>query len=310
MMRKIVVGTRESKLAVTQTKWVIEQLKNKGVKNDFDIKYISTKGDRNQNVALSKVGGPGIFIDDIENLLAKNEIDFAVHSLKDLPVEISQQFTIAAIPSREDARDAFIGRNGRTLKELPENAVIGTSSARRAAQLKAVCPNVNTKWIRGAVDARLKQLDEGKYDGIILAVAGLKRLGIEHVISEYLPIEQFTPAVGQGALAIECRTDDKEVIEILQNINDVEDEKAVKTERAFIRILDKEDKAPIGACATVASDMITLFTSVASIDGEKVLTYKAQGKTIDEVVNDAVSHLRALGAEKLIEEAKMEIERE
>src|SRR5690625_368721 len=170
MMRKIVVGTRESKLAVTQTKWVIEQLKNKGVKNDFDIKYISTKGDRNQNVALSKVGGPGIFIDDIENLLAKNEIDFAVHSLKDLPVEISQQFTIAAIPSREDARDAFIGRNGRTLKELPENAVIGTSSARRAAQLKAVCPNVNTKWIRGAVDARLKQLDEGKYDGIILAV--------------------------------------------------------------------------------------------------------------------------------------------
>lgn len=309
-MRTLVVGTRESKLAVTQTKWVIEQLKTQGVKNNIDIKYISTKGDRNQQVALSKVGGAGIFIDDIENALSNKEIDFAVHSLKDLPVELPREFTIAAIPPREDARDAFIGRNEQIINELPDNAVIGTSSARRAAQIKALYPHIETRWIRGAVDVRLKQLEEGKYDGIILAVSGLKRLGLEHVITDYLPIDQFTPAVGQGALAIECRTDDDEVIQVLRKLNNTNDEQAILAERAFIRELDKEDKAPIGACATVEGDTISLFTSVASIDGETVLTYKAEGNSIDEVVDNAVQYLRDAGAEKLIKDAIMEIDQQ
>lgn len=309
-LRKIVVGTRESKLAVTQTKWVIDQLKKQGVANEFEIRYISTKGDRNQQVALSKVGGQGIFSDDIERALENKEIDFAVHSLKDLPLELDEQFTIAAIPEREDHRDAYIGRNNVSIKELPDGAVIGTSSARRKAQIKALYPNIETKWIRGAVDARLKQLDEGKYDGIILAVAGLKRLDLEHVITDYLPVENFTPAAGQGALAIECRSDDEEVIELVRKVNDPNSEKSILIERAFMYELDKEDKAPIGAYAHVEGDDITLYTSVASIDGETVLTYQAKGNSIEEVVEEAVRHLKEQGAEKLIREAKMELDNE
>lgn len=307
-MRKIIVGTRESKLAVTQTKWVIEQLKQAGVENEIEIKYISTKGDRKQNVSLTKMGG-GVFIQDIEEALQNKEIDFAVHSLKDLPITMCDDFIIAAIPEREDYQDAFIGRNGITLKNLQEGAVIGTSSPRRAAQIKSLLPHVETKWIRGAVDARLKQLEEGKYDGIILAVAGLKRLGFTDVITEYLPADVFVPAAGQGALAIECRTDDEEIKEILSKINHPNAEKAVKTERAFIQLLDEEDKAPIGAYAKVENEEIVLHTSISSIDGEKTLTFTAKGTSPDEVANVAAEGLKKQGAEKLIFDAKMELDK-
>lgn len=309
-MRTFIIGTRESKLAVTQAKWVMEELKKAGVPNEFTLKYISTKGDRKQNVSLAKVGGTGIFIQDIEEALEKKEIDFAVHSMKDLPAMLDDRFIIGSVPIREDHRDAFIGRNGIKLADLQEGAIIGTSSARRAAQIKAILPHVETKWIRGAVDARIKQLEEGKYDGIILAVAGLKRLGIEKVITEYLPADTFIPAVGQGALAIECRSEDDETKQVLRTINDVNTETAAITERIFVRLLDEEDKAPIGAYATVENNDIILYTSVASINGEQILTFTAKGASPEEVATTAANELKKKGAKELIEEAKWELDKE
>lgn len=309
-MRKIIVGTRASNLAVTQTNWVIDQLKNVGVQHDIEIKTISTKGDRKTDVALSKVGGTGIFSDDIEAALANKDIDFAVHSLKDLPVEMKEEFTIAAFPKREDHRDAFIGGNEKRLEELPAGAVIGTSSARRAAQIKALNPDIKTAWIRGAVDQRLEQLENGKYDGIILAVAGLKRLGLEHVIAQYLPADHFVPAVGQGALAIQCRRDDTEVMTILQTINDEETEVATRTERLLIRQLDKEDQAPIGAYAEVVKGKITLYCSVASVDGNTVISAKSTGTSPQAVAKACAEQLIKKGALSLIEQAKLELTKE
>lgn len=309
-MRKVIVGTRESNLAVTQTKWVINELKKLEVPYDFELKYISTKGDRNQQVSLSKVGGTGIFIQDIEAALHSKEIDFAVHSLKDLPAHLPDEFVIGAIPTREDHRDAYIGRANKKLADLKKGAIIGTSSARRAAQIKAKYPHLKTEWIRGAVDARIKQLEEGKYDGIILAVAGLKRLGITDVITEYLPADQFTPAAGQGALAIECRNDDAEMKELLTKINDSDSEIAIKTEREFVNRLDEEDKAPIGAYALVENSEIILYASVASIDGEKIITCTSKGDSIQAVAEYAANNLIEQGAKEMIQVAKEELNKE
>ncbi|MEI3605845.1 hydroxymethylbilane synthase [Pseudogracilibacillus sp. SE30717A] len=309
-MRKVIVGTRESTLAVTQTKQIIQKLKDLQVPYEFELKYISTKGDRNQKVSLSKVGGVGIFIQDIEDALRNKEIDFAVHSLKDLPAYLDDEFTIAAIPKREDHRDAYIGRNNIPLGELPEGAIIGTSSARRAAQIKAKYPYLKTQWIRGAVDARIQQLQDGKYDGIILAVAGLKRLGITDVITEYLPANDFTPAAGQGALAIECRNEDEDMIELLTKINDSDSEIAIKTEREFVNLLDDEDKAPIGAYAHLDNGEIVLYTSVASMDGEQILTCTSKGDTIKAVAEYAANKLIEEGAKSMVEAAKEELDKE
>ena len=172
-MRKIIVGTRTSKLAMIQTHWVIDQLKKSGVEHEFEIKEFVTKGDKNLSVSIQDVGGSGIFTDELEESLLNHDIDFAVHSLKDIPAQLPEKLVISAIPVREDARDAYIARNHVKLADLPSGAVIGTSSPRRAAQILLKRPDVKTEWIRGPVDARLQQLEEGKYDAIILAAPGL-----------------------------------------------------------------------------------------------------------------------------------------
>ena len=306
-MRSIVVGTRGSELALTQTKMVIEQLKSVGVTNKFEIKTISTKGDQNLSVALHKVGGSGIFSDELQVELIRGSIDFAVHSLKDLPLEMDNNFILASFPKREDHRDAFIGRNNKTLSELSEGAVIGTSSARRAAFINAYYPHLRTKTIRGPVDSRIEQLQEGKYDGIILAVAGLKRLNLSDLITEYLPEDQLIPAAGQAALAIECRSDDQEVIDILRKINDEATEIGVVTERQFVRLLDEEDKSPIGAYAKVDYDSITLYGSISSLDGKKMIKVQVEGTKPEDVARAAAEEVIAKGAKSIIERAKQEL---
>ena len=220
-MRKIVVGTRKSNLAVTQTNWVINELKKSGVQNEFEVRKISTKGDQILDVTLSKVGGKGLFVKEIEQAMYNKEIDFAVHSMKDMPAVMPEGLIISTIPEREDHRDAFISKSGKTLEQLPAGSVIGTSSLRRSSQLLAARPDITIKWIRGNIETRLRKMHEEDFDAIILAASGLKRVDMdESIVTEYLDEERCVPAVGQGALAIECREDDHELHELLQKIND------------------------------------------------------------------------------------------
>ena len=306
-MRKIIVGTRSSDLAVTQTKWVINSLREAGIENDIEIKTISTKGDRNLTVALHKVGGRGIFSSDIQHALQQNEIDFAVHSLKDLSLSDDGPFVLASFPKREDHRDAYIGKSHIALHDLPEGSVIGTSSPRRAAFIHALYPGLRTESIRGPVDKRLEQLKQGKYDGIILAVAGLNRLNLTKEITEYLPADTFIPAVGQGALAIECRKDDEEIIHILRQINDAKTEQGILTEREFVRLLDEDDEAPIGAYAEVNGNTTKLYGSVSSLNGKDTITVQAFGTTPEIVAHDAAQKAKEQGADEIIKHAKEEL---
>lgn len=218
-MRKIIVGSRRSKLAITQTNWVIDQLKELGVPYEFEVKEIVTKGDQILDVTLSKVGGKGLFVKEIEQAMLDKEIDMAVHSMKDMPAVLPPGLTIGCIPPREDHRDALISKNHETLSELKPGSIIGTSSLRRGAQILARRPDLEIKWIRGNIDTRLNKLNTEDYDAIILAAAGLSRMGWEQdIVSEFLDEDICIPAVGQGALSIECREDDKELLAELEKL--------------------------------------------------------------------------------------------
>ncbi len=304
-MRELIVGTRESKLAMIQTNYIINQLNKVKVKNPIQIKKIATKGDKILNVALDKVGGTGIFIKDLETLLRNKEIDFAVHSMKDLNPEIDEDFVIAAVPEREDPRDAFISRNHLKLADLKPGAVIGTSSARRGAQIKAIRPDLVTKWIRGPIDSRIEQLNNGDFDAIILAVAGLNRMNLsKEVITEYLEIDRFVPSVAQGALAIQCRKDDKELINILKLLNDPLAEKATQAERYTLSLLDEDERAPIGVYAFYKNNQITIHTSIASLEGTQLLNYAATGENYQDVAQEVAKELISQGALTIIETSK------
>lgn len=308
-MRKLVIGTRESKLAVTQAKWVKKELEKIDDQIQIELKYVSTKGDQILDVALNKVEGTGIFSTDIEQLLVAEEIDFAVHSLKDLPIYLEETFVIAAIPEREDARDALISRDHVKLNDLPKGAVIGTSSPRRQAQLKAIRPDIKTEWIRGPIDSRIQQLNDGEYDAIILAVAGLNRMNLnKQFITEYLPLSNFVPAFGQGALAIQCRKEDTQLYNILRKLNDEKSEKATITERAVMRLLDEYDEAPIGVYADIDSDgVITVNTSVSSVNGDQILFDQSKGREPIELATIISQKLENRGAKRLIADAKKEL---
>lgn len=306
-LQTIIVGTRASKLAVRQTNLVIDQLQRTFPEKTFILKNITTTGDRNLNVPLYRFGDKGVFSNDLQNLLADGEIDIAVHSLKDLPLKPVNGFRIAAYPKREDNRDAFINVDGNPLDDLPAGSTIGTSSVRRAAFIKRYYPQLQTTIIRGPIDQRIAQLNEGTYDGIILAVAGLKRLELSNVITEYLAPKECVPAAGQGALAIECRADDASLIHMLNLINDKETEISTYVERKFVQLLDEDDIAPIGAHATVVRGQLLLFGSVTAIDGSCIITITAADNDKDKVVYKAVKQAVQKGAIPLIEQAKQEL---
>lgn len=308
-MRKFVVGTRKSQLALTQTDWVIEQLKTIAPSYDFEVKKIVTKGDQILDVTLSKVGGKGLFVKEIEQAMYDKEIDMAVHSMKDMPAETPEGLTIGCIPIREDHRDAYIANDNVLLKDLPNGAIVGTSSLRRGSQIKATRPDLEIKWIRGNIDTRLRKLKEEDYDAIILATAGLKRMGwSDDVVTEYLEPEVCVPAVGQGALAIECREDDKELRELLDQLNHAYTYKTVIAERTFLDLLNGGCQVPIGGYAYLDGDDIVLTAMVGTSDGTTILTEQVRGQDSVEVGREAANLIIDRGGAQIIEEAKEELD--
>ncbi|GGE75948.1 hydroxymethylbilane synthase [Priestia taiwanensis] len=308
-MRKIIVGSRRSKLAITQTNWVIEQLKNLGLPYEFEVKEIVTKGDVVLDVTLSKVGGKGLFVKEIEQALLDKEIDMAVHSMKDMPAVLPDGLTIGCTPKRVDPRDVLISKDNVPLQELKEGAILGTSSLRRSAQLLALRPDLQVKWIRGNVDTRLQKLKDEDYDAIILAAAGLKRLGwSDDVVTEYLGEDVCIPAVGQGSLSIECRDDDHDLLEVLSKLNDDVTRRCIDAERTFLHGLEGGCQVPIAGYAQVTdNDEIELTALVGSKDGKTIVKEVVVGKNAEMVGKEAVEKLAAQGARELIAEAKEEI---
>jgi hydroxymethylbilane synthase len=278
--RQIVVGTRKSALAVTQTNQVIQLLESicleRGLNYEFSTKNLVTQGDRILDVTLSKVGGKGLFVKEIEQALIDEEIDLAVHSLKDMPAELLDGLMIGAVPRRVDPRDCLISINNYKLVDLPQGARIGTSSLRRICQLKAYRPDLQLESIRGNIDTRIHKLHTEGFDAIMLASAGLYRMGWEDRVSEYLEADVCLPAVGQGALGIECRTADKDVRVLLDLLNDPISEARVKAERSFLHKLNGGCQVPIGAYAEVELNhseqtILRLTGMVGSPDGDIIL---------------------------------------
>ncbi|MFB4210764.1 hydroxymethylbilane synthase [Shouchella sp. JSM 1781072] len=305
-MRKIVLGTRRSNLAMTQTNWVIDQFKQMNAPFEFEIKEIVTKGDRILDVTLSKVGGKGLFVKEIEEALRTGEIDVAVHSMKDVPSEILPEFDLSAITDREDPRDAIISENHVPLHELPEGAIIGTSSLRRSAQILHMYPHLKVQWIRGNVETRLRKLKEESFSAIVLAAAGLNRLGYEEgTVTEYLPAEDCIPAIGQGALGLECRQDDDEVKALLNRINHQQTALAVRAERSFLHKLNGGCQVPIGGFATVDTDgEISLTGLVGSPDGKVILRESLTGRDPEKMGQDLAELLSAQGAEDILNKVR------
>lgn len=309
-MRKIIVGSRRSKLALTQTNWVIDQLKKLGGPFEFEVKEIVTKGDQILDVTLSKVGGKGLFVKEIEQAMMDKEIDMAVHSMKDMPAVLPEGLVIGCIPEREDHRDVLISKGNVPFNELQSGAIIGTSSLRRSAQLLALRPDLEMKWIRGNIDTRVGKLESEEYDAIILAAAGLKRLGwANEVITEFIDAETCVPAVGQGALSIECRGDDQELLQLLEKFTSVKTSTAVKAERAFLHKMEGGCQVPIAGFAYInEQEEIVLTALVGTPDGNVIIKEQVTGTNPEEVGYLAAENLISKGGKDLIDQVKQELE--
>ncbi|WP_066385984.1 hydroxymethylbilane synthase [Neobacillus mesonae] len=309
-MRKIIVGSRRSKLALTQTNWVVDQLKKINPSLEFEVKEIVTKGDKILDVTLSKVGGKGLFVKEIEQAMLDKEIDMAVHSMKDMPAVLPEGLTIGCVPFREDHRDALISKGHIKLADLKPGAIIGTSSLRRSAQLLAKRPDLEIKWIRGNVDTRLAKLETEEYDAIILAAAGLSRLGwASDVVTEFLDADVCIPAVGQGALSIECRADDKELLELFEKFTCKKTDRAVRAERAFLQKMEGGCQVPIAGFAQVEdNDEIVLNVLVGTPEGQEIFKEEVRGQNPEELGIKAADILIEKGAKDLIDRVKRELE--
>lgn len=278
-MRKLIVGSRRSKLALTQSQQFIDKLKFIDPSLDIEIKEIVTKGDKIVDKQLSKVGGKGLFVKEIQNELFNKEIDMAIHSLKDVPSMIPDGLTLGCIPDREIPFDAYIAKNHIPLQELSEGSIVGTSSLRRGAQILSKYPHLKIKWIRGNIDTRFKKLETEDYDAIILAAAGLKRMGwSDNIVTTYLDRDILLPAIGQGALGIECRSDDKELLDLLSKVHNHDVAQCVTAERTFLSEMDGSCQVPIGGYATIAQDNQIEFTGlIMSPDGKERYEHTALG---------------------------------
>ena len=267
-MRALTIGTRGSALALRQVELVSEAMRSQDSEIRVTQVVVQTEGDRRSEVSLEEIGGQGVFVKDIESRLLRGEIDIAVHSLKDMPAEQPDGLMIAAVLPRADARDALVARDGLDLASLPAGARIGSDSARRALQTLVLRPDVEVLSIRGNVDTRLRKVSEGDYDAVVLAVAGLDRLGLLGRATQVFSVQEVLPAVGQGVLAVQCREDDVGLVEYLAAIDDAPTHTASSAERAFLRALGAGCRLPVGAYATVDGDSVRLDGLLADAAGK------------------------------------------
>lgn len=275
------IGTRGSLLARTQTDLIVTALQDLYPNLTLQITILKTSGDIHQYVPFNQVGTKGMFVKEIEQALLSGEIDLGVHSLKDMPSELPEGLQLSCTPEREDPRDALVSACGLPLAMLPLHAVVGTSSLRRKAQIRAFRPDIEVKDLRGNLDTRLRKLTEGDYTAIVLASAGLHRLGLRQKITEYLPVNLCLPAVGQGALALETRTDDLSTISLLAPLHHLETALAVNAERAFLHRLEGGCSVPAGAYAQIVGQEIYITGILANIDGSIVRKAQEKGSIHD-----------------------------
>ena len=300
--KNIIIGSRGSQLALWQANWVKSELEriHRGI--EVVIKVITTSGDKIQDVPLAKIGGKGLFVKEIEEALLSKEVDIAVHSMKDVPMMLPEELHISVITKRENPLDALISKNGEKLADLPIGSFIGTSSLRRSSQLLKYRSDFKIGALRGNVDTRLKKLEDGKYDAILLATAGLNRLGWTNKITEEVSHDILLPAMGQGALGIETHRDDFIAQGMISSLDDKLSHSAVNAERAMVGALDGGCQVPIGSYATVDNNLITLRGLVASLDGKTIYKHIKTGP-VDDAIN--IGHalgvqLLSMGADKVL----------
>ncbi len=302
-MSRIRIATRESQLALWQAHEVSRLLAKHHPHCDVEIIGMTTQGDQFLQASLASAGGKGLFVKELEQCLLNNDADIAVHSMKDVPYQLPPSLGIHAILEREDPRDAFVSNNYTRLADLPSNAVVGTSSTRRECQLRAQRPDLTIMPLRGNVNTRLRKLDDGEYDAIILACAGLKRLGFEARIADYIDIDNSVPAIGQGAIGIECRDDDANTRALLLPLHHETTAVSVSAERQVSTALAANCHLPIAAHAQQAGDTIALKALVGMPDGSKMLHADATGPVSDtlQITQDVIRHLFDQGAAELIQ---------
>ena len=300
----IVIGTRSSKLALWQADYVEAKLREKYPELHVVQKRMTTKGDRVLDAPLAKIGGKGLFTKELEQSMLAGEIDLAVHSLKDMPTELPEGLVLAAVTERFDPGDAVVSPRYQTLANLPQGAKVGTSSLRRRAQLLAKRPDLEIVSLRGNVNTRLKKLEEENFDAIILAVAGLKRLGFHDRITEVLSREICLPAVGQGALAIEARADDEATLSLIAFLDAAATRAAARAERAFLARVEGGCQVPVGVYAEAADEALEMEAVIASIDGERLYRKKKAGSALDaEKIGRALAEeLLAMGGKEILQE--------
>ncbi len=301
---QVTIATRESALAMWQAHHIRQQLQALYPQIEIKILGMTTTGDQILDKTLSKIGGKGLFVKELEQAMQEGRADIAVHSLKDVPMVMPEGFVLAAIGEREDPRDAFVSNQFKKLEELPPGSVVGTSSLRRQCQIQARFPSLKIESLRGNVQTRLRKLDEGQYAAIILAAAGLKRLGLGERITSLLPTEQSLPAVGQGAIGIECRAGRDDLIALLAPLNHPDTAARVTAERAMSRTLGGSCQVPLGGFAEIADGVLRLRGFVSSTDGVRVVRAEVSGQPVDaeRIGKELAQRLIGMGADKILAE--------
>jgi len=301
--KKIIIGTRGSKLALWQAEWIKSELLKLNPGLTIELNKIKTTGDKILDVPLAKVGGKGLFVKEIEEALLSGEADLAVHSMKDVPTDFPKGLHLAVICKREDPRDAFISQV-KSFKDLPNGATVGTSSLRRSCQLLSIRPDLKIVQLRGNLDTRLRKLDEGQFDAIVLAAAGVKRLGWANRITETIAPEISLPAIGQGAIGIECRIDDEFINKLIAPLNHDETSICVRAERACLKKLEGGCQVPIAAHAVLAGDKLSMNGLVGSVSGDRIIKSHIEGKAKDaeSLGLKLAEDLLSKGAKKILDE--------